>query len=767
MLQRIVFILVIYLMVPCSCSKLEDQEKYQKPEWLTGKLFTQIKADDNLSVFTSLLVKTGYDSVLDATGSFTVLVPDNQAFDDWFTSNPEYNGDVANIPYKAAEAMVQYHILQNRWSRNQFQSLDIYGWIDRDDPGNDKPRGYKRQTIFQNPNQKYWFKEIDEDVITIVDSTESNNYKTVYSASRKYLPLFFSEYFDINDLKGSDYEFYFDRPFESSYIYIGNAKSTKDEIPAENGFIYVIDRVIIPPVNAEEYLKMDHAGVSTSKFLQMIYQMPDFSQNLEATFDQPEALAGGIFDTLYNLTYPTLTFNIHEELTGPNTSNQNYTVRYQNGLLVPTDQALDHLINMVITSNSGYPHWPAWEVVPNEVKRIILNTHMSENPIYLTDIQEGFVNGSNDRVTVDESVIIERYYGSNASILLLDEALVSRAFTSITGPIYLRPGYSTLLYALEYSKTLPALKRAGKEYVLFVPSDQTLQLDSSLLLVWINRDRNQYSFKALNRNGNSILEVSRNQLSQRILNQVGSSLPKGIARREFIENLAGNFLVFDNENQVVTGGRKNVWGYQGDSAIDLKPLLFEEPSDNGFTYKFEGWFNTPIVTIYSMISQYSAFMKLITKAQLNDPQFYRFNFLNEGELYTIFIPSDEALASSGADTLSIPDLQQFIKGHFIKGTRIWTDGSVQGGAFETLRKDANGSDFITTYALLNIETGVDYIDILDQDHKFYYRIDEDPEKTNIMVATQTVPSNPGPHDYTITGVVHEIDTVLNKALETR
>ena len=105
------------------------------------------------------------------------------------------------------------------------------GGSTREDPGNDEPRGYKRQTIFQNPDQKYSFKEIDEDLVTIVDSTESNGYKTVYSASRKYLPLFFSEYFDVNDLKGTDYEFYYDRPFESSYIYMGNAKSTEDRDP--------------------------------------------------------------------------------------------------------------------------------------------------------------------------------------------------------------------------------------------------------------------------------------------------------------------------------------------------------------------------------------------------------------------------------------------------------------------------------------------------------------------------------------------------------
>ena len=234
---RILLALSVLPFLLCSCAKLEDQEKYHNPEWLMGKLYTQINSNENLSVFASLLEFTGYDTVLDMTGSFTVFAPDNQAFDAWFSTHPEYNGDVSNIPYRVAEAMVQYHILQNRWSRSQFQSLNIRGWIDRDDPSNDKPYGYKRQTLYQNPNQKYWFKEGDDDQVIIVDSTESNNYKTVYSNSRKYLPLFFTEYFEINNLDASDYEFYFDRPFDGNAIFVANAKSTQDEIPAENGFI--------------------------------------------------------------------------------------------------------------------------------------------------------------------------------------------------------------------------------------------------------------------------------------------------------------------------------------------------------------------------------------------------------------------------------------------------------------------------------------------------------------------------------------------------
>jgi len=44
-------------------------------------------------------------------------------------------------------------------------------------------------------------------------------------------------------------------------------------------------------------------------------------------------------------SFPGLVFNQNEELTGPNTSNSKYTVRYQNGIFAPTDEAFQNLLD--------------------------------------------------------------------------------------------------------------------------------------------------------------------------------------------------------------------------------------------------------------------------------------------------------------------------------------------------------------------------------------------------------------------------------------
>ncbi len=756
--KNIAFLFLIGCTLLWGCKDIYELEKYERPDWLAGKIYTQITTRPNLSVFQKCIELTGYDTILDVTGSYTVFGPTNLAFEQWFGQHPEYGGSPENIPPQELENLVERHILQNGWSLKQMKSLDIYGWIDEDDPANDKPRGYKRQTIQKDPNKKYFISSNDQ----IVDSTESDDYKKVFTESRKYGPLFFDEYFGVNELRLDDYGFYYDRSFESGNMYYGNAKVVSQEIFAENGFVYEVDQVTDPLYNAEQILDQEYDGFSYSLFSEVFRLFSEFSANMKATNLQPEAKAGGLFDTLYYLDYPFLLFNLHEELTGPNTSISDYTVRYQNGLLAPTDIAFQNLLDEVVTNKSGYPHWPDFGGVPLEVKRIILNSHMTKNPVYQTNIEKGFRNGADDMITIEEANIIHKYYGSNCSFLGLNKAVVPRAFSSITGPIYLRPGFSTLLYAMEYSKTLPALKEEGKEYVFFAQSDESFELDSSLFVNWIDVAANRFNFRAFDQGSETFTTVNRNQLTKMILNQVGTSLPRGTANKEFIENLAGNFIVINNQDNTVSGGSANKWGYNGDSAIEVHPELLEEESDNGKTYDVTGWFSTPITEMYSWLTSFPHFFNLIDKAGLFDDIFYTFPFLTEGEIYTVFIPTAEALASYNTDTLTESELQSFVKYHFLRGTRIWTDGSSPDGYYETLRVDESSTQFTKKYSTLNIETGSDLIRILDKDGNLYTDIKEQEGVTNLMIATDMDEGSTSRYDYIITGVIHEIDRVLIK-----
>jgi uncharacterized surface protein with fasciclin (FAS1) repeats len=144
-IQFLIFFILVIFFFRCI-SDPNDDPKYKRPDWLAGKVYTQLKANPDLSTFTRCVELTGYDTIINVSGSYTVFAPNNEAFSMYFQDHPEYNS-VEDIPIEQLTKIVKYHILQNPWSKIQLRSLDVFGWIDTLNIENNEPRGYKRETL--------------------------------------------------------------------------------------------------------------------------------------------------------------------------------------------------------------------------------------------------------------------------------------------------------------------------------------------------------------------------------------------------------------------------------------------------------------------------------------------------------------------------------------------------------------------------------------------------------------------------------------------
>ncbi len=747
---------LLILLFANSCNDIYDQEKYQKPDWLAGKLYTQISELENLSTFKRCIELTGYDTILDRTGSYTIFAPNNEAFNSWLSSKPEYNGSVESIPVSTLLEIVKIHIIQDAWTLNQIQLLDVDGWIDVNDPKNNKPYAYKRQSILRDPNTTFHVRN-DQGDLTIVDSLHANDTRIVYTRSRKYVPIFFPGFFGLHNLDENDYAFYFNRPFENGAVHYVNSKVIGNEVFAENGFIYEVDQVVEPLQNVYQLFNDSEHGENYQYMWNLFKLFPDFRVDLDETNSQLEARAGLDFDTLYTLNFPKLPYNIHEEITGPNT-NDKFTLRYHNGILAPDDNAFQTFIDEVIT---GPSRWQSWETVPIELKLIILRNHMTSSPIYKTSLQNGFYSDEDDLIQFGDDLIAQKYFASNATFLGLNEVIVPRAFTSVSGPVYLYPGYSTLLYSMEMSKVLPAIKKSDADYSYFIIDDATVNNDSSLMLRWKNKIQNQYELRAYDRTLEKMEKMTPKILSKRILNQVGINTPKGIANKEFIENIAGNYIVFNNLTNEVRGGIECKYGYNGDSTITVIAEELNQVADNGITYKVNSWLTPPNYNMYSALSVRVHFHNLIKKAGLYNAKTFEFPFLMEGENYTLFVPSEQALLDYGADTLDVDELADLLKYHFVRGVKIFTDGGIPSGDFSTLRVDESSTNLFTKFTPMTIQTGPDQLEIFDQSGNLLGIIEES-DKTNKMITTDTDDESSSVFDNITTSVLHEIDFVIHK-----
>jgi len=750
---------ILFLIAAACNDQFESGGKYSRPDWLAGKVFDQIKDRPELSTFARCIRITGYDSIINKSGSYTIFAPNDEAFELYFQNHPGYSS-VEDIPFQELSRMVKYHIVQNPWSSEQLRSLDIHGWIDTLDQNNDEPRGYKRETLLRDKDRNYGVSQNEEETLIIVDTLQTQWFRKLATDSRKFAPIFFKEYFDIYDLNSADYEFYFGRPFESANdIFFGGGRIVTSDIFAENGFIHIIDRVVEPLQNAFQILSNNTGSNSYSKFLDVVNNFPEFRYNVEKTNDQPGADQGYVVDSLFDVNYPELTFDIINEKTKAPSGTMglpgNVSIRYHHGLIAPTNDAFDEFVQDYLV---GYNKWGSVSEAPHHIKRMIVNTHMANGPIYPTDFVKGYYNGENDLITIEPDNIIQKQYGSNCTFAGVNKMIVPRAFRSVTGPVYLNRGYSRAMYAIEYSGLLPALKRESENYMLFVESDAHLALDSSLNF---NRITEQFAVFLISGSSVQKITLTTNDLRNLILNHVGTSTPRGVARKEFIRNLAGNFIVVNNETGEVRGMSPTTIGYKGLEQTTVIPDKISTNSDNGSTFDITNWFSFSAPELYTKISNtYPQFHNLLKQAGLANEHEYRYTFISENENYTVFVPNDAALAGYRTDTLTTDELRKFLRMHFIQGNLIFTDGNKQPDYYETNRVDEKSTTYATVYTKVYIDPGIDVITFPDKHHNYDYAVINESFKTNIIAARSL---GTGTEAYPIilsNAVIHEIDRVL-------
>ena len=582
--QVILLLLGIYNTLFVSCDIMNTNEKYQRPEWLPGKLYTTVTLQKELGLFAQCLRITGLDTIIDVSGSWTAFAPSDEAVRQYLAEN-NYSS-VLDIPKTKLERIVKFHIIQDSWTLAQLKTMGLNGWRIKEDANPDS-YAFKYQTILQNPNQKYWIKKGYKQQAIVPDSTMADCYKMVYTESRKYVPIFYDRYFTVNGLNAEDYNYYFNRIFEGGNVYYADAKLIHTDIFAENGFVHIIDKMVNPMLNAQELLAGKMPGESYQLFLDLLnWYYADFEPNMVATNKQPVIKLGGIADTLFDMNYGSLAFNIQRERF--NIVNQ--TLIKHNGLIAPTDDSFTKFMDGILTSKSGFPHWKDYKSLPADVVDIILGPMVKSSPFYPSKSQYRKVFKDANRYRQNEEDIIRKYFGSNSTFIGLKYYTPDRVFTSVTGPVFCRPIFSIFRQAMVSSGAHDVIATHKGPLYFFPITDNTIAADSSLIMHWNEWSRSYY-FQTYNKYEHRMIGLSNRSVSNMILNQVGISAGIGADNKEIINTLGGKTLTWDHSNNTIQGTYPSTFGYKGTEVVIISPVPLDEPADNGKSLTVQSWFN--------------------------------------------------------------------------------------------------------------------------------------------------------------------------------
>jgi uncharacterized surface protein with fasciclin (FAS1) repeats len=721
-----------------SCvDRFDDIEKYQRPERLEGKIYTLISNQEDMTIFAQFMVDVGYDKVIDKTGTYAVFVPTDEVMKTYLT-NKYGTSDPSAIDSTVKSDIVKYHIFQMPWSKDQLQSLSSRGWINLNDISNNKPTAFKRRTLLREPNrtyniQRYLSGDNPFDII-LPDNVPSSTTRTVFTSSQKYAPLFFDGFMNAKGLSSADYDFYFKRPYESGEVFFANAKMVGNDLFAENGFVYSIDQVVEPLKNAEQLLE----DGPYAKFLQLIHNYPVFQFNQNATLAQEGASSGAEVTDLYDLSYlNSFPMNIHDELVGNTTS----SIERHNGLLAPTDEALDKLFDEYL---KGWGN--TWNSVPKNIQSLLVNTHMAREAVYQKDLNSGFYNAVGDIIYSDDFEIENVKYGSNSTFIGLKKAIVPKFFSSVSAPLLLDPAFNSFFGAYVSVNLLSAMKDPATNFSLFIIDGVSLAKDSSMFVTEL--PDGSFQIMAFDHQEEKLVNMLspsyRNILTRRLYGHIGVQPILRQAKREFIETLDGRHIVVQNDT--VSGGVPSKFGFNSshDTTVVFKEIT-NFPITNGRVYQCNGWLEFPVRNTYDYLRN-TKFLTLLNKVGLANTSNERLTFIDPTERYTIFVPSDEALNSIQVDTLSLDALKKLVNFHIVKGQLIFTDGRQPKNAYRTLNNQ-----------FLNLNPQPDNLLILDKNNNVYYdKLVLSPRANLIGMYQQNITEK----YYLSNAVVHNIDTVI-------
>jgi len=651
-----------------SCEK-EFDKYYQVPEDLIGTILEVLEEDGNYTQFIEAIRLVKYDDVIGVTGNFTVFAPDDNAFAEFFAENGYTS--LQDIPEEELEGIVYYHIVF--WAYSKFMLL--YGLGIQDEDIDYSTSNFKQVTMFSPPS-------------TIEYDTLGRRYTVSHES--KFIPVYSDEFFSELDLITTNYsELYPGTPYNG--FHADRAQIVEADVPAQNGWIHKINKVLVPPDNHDQILEKKPEFSLFRDLLEIntFYQYsPAYTTQQDNEGDVNE---DGVLDSLF------LKMNsIFPDGSSPDAENVGFNGR-QNilTLFAPTNEALQNFLteytegygslfqigrfwmNWYLSHYIGINYWPSkfstmtedWEL---DLTSTLVNSNVTEGDIYYSQM------------------------ASNGPFCGISKFLLPKIYESVANPIFGKKEYEWFCDMLIFYQVESLLNEEDLKFTLFVPTNEAI-------------DKSGYIFRTglggwgLYSKSNPLAPLPRREASDIIKTHVifGELSENDFEEGSFIETSQHTYIGVVPDG-IYAGG-------------DLLPAIKSSPvtvSGKGVLYKIDRMLISPRYSIFEVLSnpniypQYQKFYQLCYQSGLilldENQSPLSLNNISTGTYYTCFIPTNEVLEAGIANGTVPSDpaaLQQFLRYYFVESS-IFDDGE-KSGQFNTTRIDEESGYLFNTIEVIN------------------------------------------------------------------
>jgi uncharacterized surface protein with fasciclin (FAS1) repeats len=696
--DKMLLILVLSLTMLASCTSDYYYDK-TAPTWLGASIYDYLKTDGHFTNYVKLIDDLGYTEVLRLTGSKTLFVANDSAFVEFYKSNEWNVKGYSGLSLAQKKMLLNFSMINNAYL---MQTLSNYYSAGTAYEGTAMRRATALSPLdsisfdygAQVSTSKYWDNYRVKGIHVLKDNSSR---PFVYFTPQFLLKSGFTAA-DFSTLTGGATR-------GADDVYVFNDKIIKRDITCKNGYVHVLQSVLLPHTNMAQYIQDNPSTKIFSKLIDrfcgpyfdpantILYRQlhPEFTDSIfvkhyfanggGATFIDDGSTVGGSVFLPYNSTTRTLALNLLPFDPGWNSYRSAALQADMAAMFVPTDDAMNGYFNSgigaILKNRFG-----SWDNVPDEIILPFLKRHMRVSMIESVPSRfSKMVDAENYALPVNIGQIQSSYTGVNGEVFVTNAVYPPVDYISVYSPVLLSDNSKIMNWAINISQTSVDgtkfafyklyLNSLVSTYSLFIPTDE--YMNNYVDPIAYAQDKQGVLKFRFNTKTSSVTALV--YLYNKTTGVVGTDPVDSITNPAFVQNRLWNlldshivvgsvetgskyFITKANDFIKVSGSGTSMSVQGGQDIVNNTSAqvtnVFNQ--SNGKTYFLNSPISPSLKSVYKILSEtpeFSMFYNLlngvpdtcITQIFAQQGMDYRINFFNAFR-YTVYVPTNTAIQNA-------------------------------------------------------------------------------------------------------------------------
>lgn len=473
-----------------SCQQYDLDEK--SPEGWGNSIYSWLDEQGNFTNTVRMINDLKYQEVLGKTGSKTLFVADDAAYERFFSNNSWGASRYEDLTEPQKKMLLFGNMLDNSIQLNSLSTIQ----------GNPLKEGqamrrfsalgeYDTVPILRPqdmPDNKYWkrHRESGKNMVCLEDGTAVP------------MLLFLEAQLSNNRITNDDYNFLFNYKTnrQAGDASVNGVDVVEDNIRCANGFIHRTAEVVAPLPNMAELIAKKPEVSMFNKLLERFCAPYPDSKDLAKT-ERYNYLYNTNVDTVYTKRFfndkrgvavsstpdgrgvpAQLAFdpewNSYYSASVKSSSEGNAAeMRDMAVMMVPSNEAMD-----TYWTGIGKPlseNYASWDDVPDDVIIKLLNVNML--PSFTSSVPSKFdaiLNDANDPMGVNIADMDSVWMACNGAVYLTNKVYSPTAYVSVSFPALINRTMKIIDWAITQCKYNVYLNALGSDYSFFIPTNNAL-----------------------------------------------------------------------------------------------------------------------------------------------------------------------------------------------------------------------------------------------------------------------------------------------------